>query len=314
MVRRVITLIACGECCFFASSEKRRPSPPFFVDPRGGVSYFSLDMKVMSIFQWLIVSAWRAARRAAGYAGAGFALQSGAVHAFLVLLALLHATVASAAASVVFLSGKVEITGRDGQLRGAERGSVIEAGEMIATYEGRVQLRFEDGASLSLQPDSRFRIDEFRFVDQGGRAGADDRGFFSLLKGSFRTITGLIGRERREQYKVSTAVATIGIRGTDYGAKLTEAGLAVSTFGGLVEVCSDAGCVLVPPGETFLVSDRRSFPRRENGPTSGGSGSPGLIPALPPPKPVEFIGTPSAPAAPPTPTGPNYSPATGPNY
>ena len=314
MGKHAITSIACGKCCFFASSEKRRPSPPFFVDPREAVSYFSVDMKVLSIFQWFIALVWRTARSGAGRAGVGFTLRPGSVTGFLVLLALLQAAVASAAASVVFLSGKVEITGRDGQSRGVERGSVIEAGEMIATYEGRVQLRFEDGATLSLQPDSRFRIDEFRFVDQGGRAGADDRGFFSLLKGGFRTITGLIGRERREQYKVSTAVATIGIRGTDYGAKLIEAGLAVSTFGGLVEVCSDAGCVFVPPGETFLVSDRGSFPRRENGPASGGGGGPGLIPALPPPKPIEFVGTPTAPVAPPTTPGPNYSPATGPNY
>ena len=231
----------------------------------------------------------------------------------LFLLALLSSTVFGAAATVVFASGASEIASPQGVLRPAERGGGVEPGETVITHEGRLQLRFRDGATLSLQPGSRFRIDAFRFTEQEGRAGAEDQGFFSLLKGGFRTITGLIGRDRREQYKVSTAVATIGIRGTDYGARLTEAGLSVSTFGGLVEVCSDAACAQIPPGETFLVSERGSPPRREGG-TSAGGPAPGMIPALPPPKPVEFTGTPTGPAAPPTVPGPNYSPPTGPNY
>lgn len=39
---------------------------------------------------------------------------------------------------------------------------------------------------------------------------------FRLLKGGFRTVTGLIGKTDRAQYRVSTQTATIGIRGTDY--------------------------------------------------------------------------------------------------
>ena len=42
------------------------------------------------------------------------------------------------------------------------------------------------------------------------------RAFFSLLKGGFRSISGLIGKLNHDEYRVSTPVATIGIRGTDY--------------------------------------------------------------------------------------------------
>ena len=38
----------------------------------------------------------------------------------------------------------------------------------------------------------------------------------ALLKGSFRSITGYIGKTHREGYGISTATATIGIRGTDH--------------------------------------------------------------------------------------------------
>jgi len=41
------------------------------------------------------------------------------------------------------------------------------------------------------------------------------RSFFRLVKGGFRSITGLVGKINRDEYKVATPVATIGIRGTD---------------------------------------------------------------------------------------------------
>ena len=43
-----------------------------------------------------------------------------------------------------------------------------------------------------------------------------ERGFFSLLKGGFRSITGLIGRGNKDHYGIRTPSATIGIRGTDH--------------------------------------------------------------------------------------------------
>ena len=180
--------------------------------------------------------------------------------ACLVFLQLPTLCFAQGAGSVVFASGAAVIVARDGRSREAVRGAEFLSGEMIDTADGRVQLRFLDGASMSLQPATRFRIDDFRFVVQDGKASGDDRGIFSLIRGGFRTITGLIGKERREQYRVDTAVATIGIRGTDYSAQLGDAGLSLSTFGGLVEVCNGAGCVQVGPGETAVVPTRDGRP------------------------------------------------------
>ncbi|WP_294253256.1 FecR family protein [Propionivibrio sp.] len=170
---------------------------------------------------------------------------------------------------MIFASGHAQIISKTGQSRPAVRGSDVAAGETVDTADGRLQLRFSDGASMSLQPDTRFRIDDFRFVEQNGNASSDDRSFFTLLKGGFRTVTGLIGKLRREQYKIDTAVATIGIRGTDYSAHYDASGLSVRTFGGLVEVCSEGGCAEAAPGETLLVADRKSKPQRQ-GQDAGG--------------------------------------------
>ena len=234
------------------------------------------------------------------------------------LLALMaYNCFAQSAATVVFVSGNVQIINKDGQSRTAVRGGGVGAGETVETSEGRVQLRFLDGANMSLQPATRFRVDEFRFVDQGGKASDSDRGFFSLLKGGFRTLTGLIGKVRREQYKVDTVVATIGIRGTDYAAQLTEARLSLSTFGGIVEVCSRAGCAQVAPGETYFVTDGNSLPRQQGQGSNGVNGAivAPIMPDLPPPKAVDLpeVAPPtSGPSTAPPMQGPNYSPAVGP--
>ena len=215
---------------------------------------------------------------------------------------------AQSAATVMFASGDVQIVDKDGRARAAIRGGEFGAGETMDTAEGRVQLRFHDGASMSLQPATRFRIDEFRFVDQNGKASPDNKGFFSLIKGGFRTISGLIGKGHREQYKVDTVVATIGIRGTDYSAHLGPSGLEVSTFGGLVEVCSNAGCALVALGETIIVTDRDSLPIRQ-AKSLEGQGSKPLAPGIQPPLPVELPPADVSPSQPPSAPMPLHEPA-----
>jgi hypothetical protein len=131
------------------------------------------------------------------------------------------------------------------------RGSEIHGGETIETRDGRVQLRFRDGASMSLQPGTSFRIDSFRF--SGERLISDDGVLMTLIKGGLRTVTGWLGKQDRSQYRIRTTVATIGIRGTEFGAALDESGLLVTTYAGLVEVCSQVACREVAPSETVWV-------------------------------------------------------------
>jgi hypothetical protein len=222
---------------------------------------------------------------------------------------------AQGAASVLFSSGQAQIVDRDGQSRAARRGAELSVGETVDTADGRVQLRFRDGAQVSLQTATRFRVDEFRFVEQNGQAGPEDRGFFALLKGGFRTLSGLLGKTRRDQYKVDAVVATIGIRGTEYAAQLNDGGLTVSTFEGLVEVCSAVACAQVGPGQTVVVADGSSVPGLRN-PAPSGAGEAPLAPDLLPQKNVELppltvpAQTPAANVPPPL--SPTYSPPTGP--
>jgi len=179
------------------------------------------------------------------------------------LLALSALTVAqdvlAQAATVTFASGNVSIVGANGASRAARRGSEVNAGETVNTAANSwAQLKFSDGAMTSLQPDTGFKIDEYQFK---GAADGSERGFFSLLKGAMRTVTGAIGHgAQRDNYRVRTATATVGIRGTEYLMRLGN-GLFVSVGNGRVALFNDAGELVLGPGQTGFVRDVKTLPQ-----------------------------------------------------
>lgn len=163
---------------------------------------------------------------------------------------------AQGAAKADFVSGPVMAIGADGVQRPLPRGGEVRSGETVATGEGRAQLNFTDGSIVSLQPKTEFRVDEYSFVEADN---ASEKGFFSLLKGALRTITGKIGRGKKAAYKMSTVVATIGIRGTEYAVAYGRS-ITVTTNSGLIEVCNQGGCLLVEAGQSAYVPDANTSP------------------------------------------------------
>ena len=212
----------------------------------------------------------------------------------IVLLWMLSSQVFAQAANIAFATGSATVVGADGVSRKAERGTVLQPGETVDTGDGKAQLRFRDGATISLQPGTQFRV-----------------------KGTLRAVSGLIGKEKREQYRMDTTVGTIGIRGTEYGASLGDPGLAVTTYAGLVEVCNTAGCAMAGAGQTLQVPDANTRPR-----LLPGSNLPNLTPgaAMPQLPTPTHTNMPDAPQQQSPQTAPTYQPPTGgpslrgPNY
>ena len=157
------------------------------------------------------------------------------------------------AAKVDFAVGAVNAVSAAGAQRTINKGAELGSGESIVTGDGgRAQLRFTDGGMVSLQPGSEFKVDNYHF---SGKEDGEEKGFFSLLKGGLRTITGLVGRNNKNAYKVNTSVATIGIRGTEFTIAYTGTNsLSVSTGEGMIEVCNNVGCVIIPAGSSANVS------------------------------------------------------------
>jgi hypothetical protein len=132
--------------------------------------------------------------------------------------ALLAAAAGSALAQNVagrFLTaiGDVRVLGATGDRQPA-RGGEVREGETILTGAGAlVQIRLADGGLLSIRAETEMKFDRFSHAGENDRESSM---FISLLKGGFRSVTGLIGQLNRDGYRITTPSATIGIRGTDH--------------------------------------------------------------------------------------------------
>ena len=168
------------------------------------------------------------------------------------------ASFAASAGTVTNLSGDTRILAVDGKLRASRKGALLYQGETAVTgKEGKMEFRFSDESIVQLRPQSQFRVDEYSY---GGKKDSNAKGFFSLIKGGMRTITGLIGKLNRPGYRVSTTTATIGIRGTEYSALLKD-GLHVTVERGEISLTNRVGSFAVSEGQSAFVSDQDTAPR-----------------------------------------------------
>lgn len=154
------------------------------------------------------------------------------------------------AGQVIVASGTVKALAPGGEVRALRRRSPFYSGETIRTAAAsEVQLRFADGALLSLRADSEFRVDDYRYENGGG---AGDRSVSTLIKGGLRTITGVIGKQDPHAYQVKTPVATIGVRGTHYEAVLeSPESLVLAAWQGGIRVQNEAGTVDLGAGADY---------------------------------------------------------------
>ena len=113
------------------------------------------------------------------------------------------------------LSGTISVQKPDGAVRVLSRQSEVVKGDTLNTErDSYAQVKFTDGAVMTIKPNTRIRIEDYSFDD---KEPTRDNSAMALIKGGFRLITGLIGkRGNQDAFKVGTVTATIGIRGTTF--------------------------------------------------------------------------------------------------
>ncbi len=185
----------------------------------------------------------------------------------LLLAALPQAALAQAVGRVVSVNGQVIASTEGGGTRALQLGSRVHGGETLRTGErGRVQIRFDDGALIDLRPDTRFEIERYadRSVDEGGGA------LLRLFRGALRTITGAIGRDESERYRMETPVATVGVRGTEYAVSVCRSdcgphrreGLYARVDDGAITLTNEGGQIVLEAGEFGFVAGPNAEPTR----------------------------------------------------
>ncbi len=156
----------------------------------------------------------------------------------LTLTGLAHAGVAG---QVTHLSGVLSVKKPDGTTKLLSVKSEIQEGDLLITEtDAYARVKFVDGGEVVLRPNSQLKVATYSFNEAKPQ---NDNIFISLLKGGLRAVTGLVGKRNADAVNYSTATATIGIRGTHFGAILYEPlkGLA----GG--NEPPDAGASQLPP-------------------------------------------------------------------
>ena len=125
------------------------------------------------------------------------------------------------AASATAVEGTVFVTRANGSQSLLTRGSSLQQGETIHTARNStVRLRFGDGGESVMRPESSLVVKEFRYAKETPK---EDSMVVQLIKGGLRSLTGLIGkRGNSNAYQLQVSTATIGIRGTDFSARLCQ--------------------------------------------------------------------------------------------
>ncbi|MGA2549071.1 MAG: FecR domain-containing protein [Burkholderiaceae bacterium] len=114
--------------------------------------------------------------------------------------------------SVERVAGVVTISDAAGTSRAAQAGQPIAEGDTVTTGDdGEVLFKMVDSGAVALRPRTQMRFTQYRFESK-----PTDSSVISLVKGSVRALTGLIGKLHPDQSFIRTPAATIGIRGTDH--------------------------------------------------------------------------------------------------
>jgi hypothetical protein len=167
---------------------------------------------------------------------------------------------AAGAGQVDFATPGVNAVGTDGRARPLSKGSEIAPGETIDTGTGRAQLRFSDGGFVSLQPQTQFRLESYGYDKDDAKKNSI---VMNLLKGGLRTITGLIGKTNREGYKLQTATATVGIRGTAFSITgFPDGSILFNVADGAIDVSNQAGSTTLFGGQSAIVTSPNSAPTK----------------------------------------------------
>ena len=136
-------------------------------------------------------------------------------------LALICCSISQASESTVgfvrAVKGKAVSETRDGQSRPLQRNAEVFLHDVITTdAQSFVVISFKDDSVVTVRPKSQFKVEEFHF-DQNAKKAT-----LNLTKGGLRIITGKISKNQPENYRLKTPVASMGVRGTRFDARLCE--------------------------------------------------------------------------------------------
>jgi len=151
--------------------------------------------------------------------------------------------------------GKIKGSGvleRNGAVVTGNTGVGVKSMDTAVTANGQMQINFVDETRVDITEHSRLLIDEFVYDPANG---VGKLGLKASL-GTMRYASGQIAKRYKQNVKIRTPSATIGVRGTDFVLVVDEVGSTMVTllpscdaegycFTGEIKVETDAGFVIM---------------------------------------------------------------------
>ena len=180
---------------------------------------------------------------------------------------------AAAAGQITHLSGTLSAKRADGTSKLLSVKSEVLEGDTLGTEaETYARIKFADGGEVVMRPGTQLKIESYAY---NAAKPESDNIVMSMFKGGLRAVTGLVGKRSREKVSFQTETATIGIRGTHFGALLCQNdcggvpttggqpppnGLHVDVTSGAIVMSNRAGTVQINAGQFGFAANSNTAP------------------------------------------------------
>lgn len=155
--------------------------------------------------------------------------------------------------NVGVLQGNVNMI-RDINTLKVKSGMELEVEDKVITKEkSRLQAILKDDTIVTIGPNSIFVFDAYKF---GGKN--DSQVDMHIEHGFFRSITGQIGKIAPKRFNIKTVSTTIGIRGTDFSANVSDLKEIITCHKGRISVTVAKKIYLVDEGEQLILVKKPS--------------------------------------------------------
>lgn len=122
-------------------------------------------------------------------------------------------------------------------LRDLKRGSkIFESDEVLTGADSSAQFRMKDGATFTLSSNTQLLISEYQDSNSGDPS---DSAAMELVEGTFRFVSGAIGKERHDDWKLKAGGTSIGIRGTEAVVEKTIREVIITILDGRIVIFAD---------------------------------------------------------------------------
>lgn len=137
-------------------------------------------------------------------------------------------------AKIVAMNGEATVL-RDNNTITLAVGNDLLKDDVIQTKNNtKIQIIFKDETIVTIGKNSEFKINDYIFDEANQQYSAN----LGLVQGTFRTITGKIGKVAPEKFKLNSKSSSIGIRGTQILSNVQIQGDTIFCTEGEIEIVS----------------------------------------------------------------------------